>query len=183
MFNVDDPGGGHFFYDSCNLKEQRMSKHNKSMVPVFLLIIVAVIAAGCSSRFVSQRGEGDPSPSSVSSASRPTSGSVQTDEGGSVTIEVEWGKEASGSLIFKVTMDTHSVDLDQYDLGKLAFLRDDMGIEYYPVSWNAAAGGHHRSGTLAFPLPDSVSGGKSKFIEMVIQDVAGIEARVLKWKL
>lgn len=160
-----------------------MSKSAKSLVLVIFLVITAVIAAGCSSRFVPQQEEGANPPSSVSSLERPTNGLVQADAGGSVTIEVEWSREEAGSLIFNVAMNTHSVDLDQYDLGALTFLRDDTGNKYPPVSWDSAAGGHHRSGTLYFPLPDSVSQGKAKYIEMVIRDVAGIEERVFKWEL
>ncbi|MBI2980610.1 MAG: hypothetical protein HYY41_07330, partial [Chloroflexi bacterium] len=82
-----------------------------------------------------------------------------------------------------VAMNTHSVDLDQYNLGELATLKDDAGNQYTPVSWDAAPGGHHRSGQLSFPVPDSVNQKKAKYIEIVIRDVAGIEQRVLKWEL
>ena len=156
----------------------------KSLVLAISIIMVAVIVAGCSSRFVSQREEGayPPSPSSGSS-NGPTNGLVQSDTGGSVTIDVEWIKVEDGSLVFNVAMNTHSVDLDQYDLGKLAVLYDDTDKKYSPISWDAAPGGHHRSGTLVFPLPDSVSQGKAEYLEIVIRDIAGIEERVLKWEL
>ncbi|MDP2730612.1 MAG: hypothetical protein Q8O55_09010 [Dehalococcoidales bacterium] len=100
-----------------------------------------------------------------------------------MTFDVEWVKTQTGSLLFNVDMNTHSVDLDQYDLAALAVLRDGAGNEFHPVSWNAAAGGHHRSGTLTFPIPDSVSQGKTRYIEIVIRDVAGIGERVLTWQL
>ncbi len=80
-------------------------------------------------------------------------------------------------------MNTHSVDLDQYDLGELAVLRDDAGNEYHPISWDSPPGGHHRRGALTFPLPDSLSQGEARYLEIVIQDIAGIEQRVLKWEL
>lgn len=80
-------------------------------------------------------------------------------------------------------MDTHSVNLDQYDLKQLAVLCDDTGNEYRPASWESAAGGHHRQGTLTFALPASVREGKAKYVEMVIREVAGIKERVLKWEL
>lgn len=151
-----------------------MSKFVKSPVlTISIILMVAVIVVGCSS----------PPPTQGEPGSQPTNGLVQSNAEGSVTIDVEWTKAENGSLIFDVAMNTHSVDLDQYDLGELAVLRDDTGNEYHPVSWNAAAGGHHRSGTLAFPLPDSVSQGEAKYVEMVIRDVSGIEARVLKWEL
>ena len=161
-----------------------MSKFGKSSVIAISIITLAVLVVGCSSRFVPQREEGAYPPSlSSGSSHEPTNGLVQSNTGGRVTIDVEWIKEGDGLLIFDVSMNTHSVDLDGYDLAELAVLRDDTGNEYYPVSWDSAAGGHHRKGTLTFPLPDSVSQAKAKYIEMMIRDVAGIEERVLKWKL
>ncbi len=143
-----------------------------SLVAIFILVVVA-IAVGCSS----------PSPTQDKSSSQPTNGLVQSNTGGSITIDVEWIKAEDGYLIFDVAMNTHSVDLDQYDLGRLAVLRDDAGNEYNPVSWDSAAGGHHRQGTLTFPLPDSLSQGTAKYVEVVIRDVADIAERVLKWEL
>ena len=76
-------------------------------------------------------------------------------------------------------MDTHSVDLDAVDLKKQAVLRDDKGGEYKAVDWNAAMGGHHRSGKLVFAHPDKTS----KTFELVIRDVAGVAERVLRWQV
>jgi hypothetical protein len=100
-----------------------------------------------------------------------------------VAITVKWQGERSGVLMFEAAMDTHSVNLDQYDLGELAVLRDDGGAEYRPASWRSAPGGHHRSGTLTFPVPASLSEGKAKYVEMIIRDVADVKERVLKWTL
>ncbi len=160
-----------------------MNKFTKSSILALLIIIVAVIAAGCSSGFVPPGEEGAYPPSSSSSFAGPTNGLVQTNTGGSVTLGVEWIKAEDDSLVFNVAMNTHSVDLDQYDLGELAVLRDDAGNKYYPISWDSAPGGHHRQGVLTFSIPDSLSQGKAKYLEIVIQDVAGIEKRVLKWEL
>ncbi len=162
-----------------------MSRFVKSSVLVISIIMVAVLVAGCSSRFVPQ-GEEEAypaSPSSGSSLDRPTNGLVQSNTGGNVTIDVEWIKVEDGLLIFDVSMNTHSVDLDQYDLGELSVLRDDAGNEYHPASWDSASGGHHRQGTLTFSIPDSLSQGKTTYLEMVIRDIADIEERVLKWEL
>ncbi len=161
-----------------------MSKFVKSSVLAISILTVAVLVAGCSSRFVPQREEGayPPSPSSGPSHG-PTNGLVQSNTEGEVTIDVEWVKEGDSLLIFDVSMNTHSVDLDQYDLGELAVLRDDTGNEYSPVSWDSAPGGHHRQGTLTFSLPDSLRQGYAEHLELVIRDIAGIETRILKWEL
>lgn len=160
-----------------------MSKFVKSSVLAITIIMAAVIVVGCSPGFVPQQKEDTSSPSSGSSANGPTNGLVQSNTGGAVTIDMEWIKAEDGSLIFNVAMNTHSVGLDQYDLGELTILRDDAGNEYHPVSWDSAPGEHHRNGTLTFPLPDSVSQGKAKYIEVMIRDVADIKERVLKWEL
>lgn len=108
-------------------------------------------------------------------------------DAGRVTIDVTWkgGPPAEGALEFAVVMDTHSVDLDQYDLGKLATLRYDQGRELAPAAWNApSGGGHHRSGTLMFQPPDKpILGPSTRFIELIIRDVAGVKERVFRWDL
>ena len=162
-----------------------MNRSVKSSILAISIIAAAVTVVGCSSPSVPQ-GEEETypaSPSSDPSSHRPTNGLVQSNTGGSVTIEVEWIGAEDDSLVFNVAMNTHSVDLDQYDLRELAVLRDDTGNEYHTVSWDSAPGGHHRNGTLTFPLPDSLSQGKAKYLEIVIRDVAGIEEIVLKWEL
>ncbi len=162
-----------------------MTRFTKSSMLAISLLMLAVIIAGCSSGFVPAGKDGayPSTPANSASSDGPTNGRVQSNTGGSVTIDVEWIKAEDNSLIFDVAMNTHSVDLDQYDLGQLAILRDNTGKEYHPVSWDSAPGGHHRQGTLTFPIPDSLGQGKAKHIEIVIQDIAGIKERVLKWKL
>jgi hypothetical protein len=73
-----------------------------------------------------------------------------------VTVEVTPINLADGgtSLDFDVAFNTHSVDLD-FDPAAISVLRDDQGREYPAIGWDgAAAGGHHRSGTLRFKVPD-----------------------------
>lgn len=157
------------------------------IVSLFIIMtLVAGVTVGCSSGFI-PKGKTEPLPPVVTpagpSALAPTNGLVQSNEGGAVTIDVKWLGQNSGSLVFQVDMNTHSVDLDVYDLGKLATLRDDSGKEYKPSSWQSAAGGHHRGGTLAFTIADSVKQSTAKSIELVVRDVAGIKERNFKWEL
>ena len=163
-------------------------KERRQIIPktfmVILLIVIAILIAGCSRGFVSEGKEEAPAALSlVSSSHNPTNGMVQSHDGGAVTIDVEWQGEESNSLVFSVAMNTHSVDLDHYDLGELSVLRDDTGNEYHPTSWESAPGGHHRRGILHFPLPDSLIQGEAEYVEMVIRDVAGIETRIMKWEM
>ncbi|MBI2851346.1 MAG: hypothetical protein HYX80_09995 [Chloroflexi bacterium] len=162
-----------------------MNRFTKGSVVLFFIFVAAVMSAGCSPGFVPPGKETSPPVAAppASSVSGPTNGLKQTNDGGSVTIALTWQGEKGNSLVFNVAMDTHSVDLDQYDLGKLAILRDDNAKEYRPTSWQARPGGHHRTGTLTFPLPDSLSQGQTKSAEIVIRDVSGIQERVLRWEL
>ena len=84
-------------------------------------------------------------------------------------------------------MDTHSVDLDGYDLKKLVVLRADGGMEVRPSAWDAPKGGHHREVTLTFPKRTSdgsrVIGRDTRRIRLVIRDVAGVTERSFEWKL
>ncbi len=165
-----------------------MSKFVKSSVLIIIIIIMAITAAGCSKGFAPVKGgEVTPATPMTISPVNVISDPVQSIEEGNVTIEVEWieieNLAEKDSLTFHVAMNTHSVDLDDYDLGELATLRDDSGNEYQPVSWESEPGGHHRSGTLVFRLPDSLRQGKAEYVEVVIRSVAGIDERVLKWAL
>ena len=170
-----------------------MSRLVRNSVLIIFIITVASLVAGCSSRFEPVKdGEMSPVPDPTgsevnASTNTPAGNPVQSSEGGSVTIDVEWVEienlAEKDSLTFHVAMNTHSVDLDDYNLGELAMLRDDSGNEYQPASWESEPGGHHRNGILTFSLPDSLRQGRAEYVEVVIRSVAGIDERVLKWEL
>ncbi|MBF6612498.1 MAG: hypothetical protein IVW55_05155 [Chloroflexi bacterium] len=109
---------------------------------------------------------------------------TQTNEGGGVTVAVEWAGKDAGP-VFKVTIDTHSVDLDGYDLTRLSTLRTDDGREALPVMWDAPKGGHHREGQLTFSANaldgKPLVGTDTKGLELIIYDVAGVAQRSFKW--
>lgn len=149
------------------------------------ILIIALLITGCSVGF-SRPDTGKiyaSPPSPPTNANLPTNGLVQSTNSKAVTIEVKWLGLRESVLAFDVSMNTHSVDLDSYDLGKLTVLKDDAGNEYRPVDWDSAPGSHHRSGTLAFPVPDSISQGKAQYLKMLIRNVDGVKEQVLKWQL
>ncbi len=124
--------------------------------------------------------------SATAAPSSPGDGSTLSSEGGGVTVQVTWnGKEAGP--VFTVAMDTHSVDLDIYDLRQLAELRTDQGVIVQPSSWQAPKGGHHRNGTLSFPAttPDggAVLGPQTKSFELTIRGIANTAERKFRWDL
>ncbi len=105
----------------------------------------------------------------------------QTSREGGVTVKVtprNLGPGAS-SWVFEVVLETHTQPLDQ-DLTKAAALVDAQGKAHAPLAWEGSPpGGHHRSGLLRFqPLP-----GNPAAVELRIQGIGGVAARVFRWQL
>lgn len=164
------------------------------------LFILVLFSLSCS-QGNSQPGASAPSvsPTATPDLSQPTASKeatvtelvpqgqkTQRNEVNSVTIEATpQGKLMVGSkeLVFNVVMDTHSVDLDVYDLTTLATLRDSQGRQFKAISWQSPKGGHHRSGTLGFKNDQSLLQPDTKYIELLIKDVAKVPERVLRWEL
>ena len=148
--------------------------------------LVAVVASACAGNSVP--GAGAPSLAPTPAAATVPSGTsaTQTSEGGQVTVAVTW-QGRQGGPVFKVALDTHSVDLDAIDLSQAALLRNDQGLEIRPTSWDAPKGGHHRSGTLSFPevAPDGapVLDESTRTFELLIRNVAGVPERRFEWAL
>lgn len=157
------------------------------MKRVFTLIgfgLIMVIIAACGETTLT------PTPTPANSGAKFSVGTVvppsiaqtftpQTNEGGGVTVIITPQSLVGGQpAVFKVVMDTHSVDLKD-DMVKASLLRDDTGKQYQPIAWDGAGpGGHHREGSLKFePLL-----GQPKVIELVIKGIAGVPERVFKWE-
>ena len=145
-------------------------------------IVRAVVAAALSAALIGPAG-----PTSAATPNVVVVRQVadpQTNVGGGVTVKVS-RLEIADAVAFKVVLDTHSVNLDGYDLGQLAVLRTPSGEEIAPLAWEAPAGGHHREGTLSFP---AVAADGSPLLQpdggpllLVIRDVAGVAERTFSW--
>jgi hypothetical protein len=107
-------------------------------------------------------------------------GLTRTNSGGGITAKVTYvhAQEADEAR-FEVVLDTHSVDLDAYDLTALSVLRDDTGKTYQAIRVENKGSGHHREVTIVFPKPASAA----KRLELVIKDIAGIKERTFLWDI
>ena len=117
---------------------------------------------------------------------------IQEDKQGVVTVTATLltpdKPRTDGKLAVQVKLDTHAVDLDQYQLEKLAVLRDAQGGEIQAVGFESPSGsGHHREGVLTFPGADA--GGKpllspeAKSLSLILRGIGGVEERVFRWQL
>lgn len=85
----------------------------------------------------------------------------------------------SDSWKFNITLNTHSVELDQ-DLTKIGVLVDDKGSVYQPQSWEGTPpGGHHREGVLTFSPPPA----NPDSITLKIRGVGGVVERSFTWSI
>lgn len=108
------------------------------------------------------------------------SGMTQTVSGGGVTAKVTFlNPKNDEDHRFQVVLDTHSVNLDGYDLKSITVLRDDSGKRYFPTGVENKGGGHHREVTLSFPKLSP----EAKRLELTIKDVAEVKERTFGWNL
>jgi hypothetical protein len=91
-------------------------------------------------------------------------------------------------IVFDVSMNTHSVSLDEYKLDEISYLRNDGGVLFKAISWESPkGGGHHLFGKLRFPGTDNA--GKKIFtdgagyMEVVITGLSNVKERIFRWTL
>ena len=140
---------------------------------IFIVLAVVGLTAACS--------VGSGQTESAQPQAAVSTFATQSNSEKAVTVEVTPLNLANGNatLDFEVTFNTHSVALD-FDPAASSVLRDSTGREYLALAWEGdPPGGHHRQGTLRFTAPNQLTG----FVEVVVQDVAGVPERVFRWNL
>lgn len=154
-----------------------MSKTNKLLLSV---LVIVVLFLGISAAKKIKQPPKVKSADNVNQSKSENNSSSQENEGGNVTVIVKSKILKVGeNPVFELEFETHSVDLD-FDVSKQSYLVDDKGNSLTDGIWNGSpAGGHHREGTLTF---DTVLS-ETKFVELIIENVAGVAERKLKWNL
>ena len=156
-----------------------MSQINKLLLFV-LGIISLFFIVNLAQNKISQTTTENNSPQSNAIAPKKDKFISQENEGESVTVTVKPKiLEVGEKPTFEVEFNTHSVELS-FAIEKLSFLTDDKGKTFNQPVWNGSPpGGHHRSGTLTFSKILS----ETKYVELVIKDVAGISERKFRFEL
>lgn len=104
-------------------------------------------------------------------------GATETVSGGGVTVKATYLAQTAHESRFSVVLDTHSANLEMYDLKALSVLRDDTGMAMQPTRAENKGSGHHREIILTFPRPST----ERKWLELVIKDIAGVKERIFRW--
>lgn len=97
-----------------------------------------------------------------------------TTESGDVAIELKPARFETGKLMIGVTINTHSVDLDQFDLTQITTLEID-GKKIKPSSAPILQG-HHNSGEMVFDVGNELNG-----FSIQIEGIPKVEKRFFEW--
>lgn len=152
------------------------------------LLVLTLLATACGAAVAGPPSPAGGAPATTTAAasgsvSGPTAGAAgldaQKNEGGSIEIVANWYSADPPSL--KLTMDTHSVDLDRVDPSAAVRLRLDGGAWVAPSTVDAPKGGHHRAAALTFGSVASAAFASARLIEVRVTDV-GIPERLLRWE-
>ena len=133
---------------------------------VFVLLVGVMFLAGCDTTQ-------EPIQEDVVQAAFPTV-TTGTTETGDVAIELVPKGIQNGKLIVDLSVNTHSVDLTQFDLAAITTLTYD-GKTAKPISAPQLTG-HHTSGTMEFPMD-----GKPSSFTITILGMPALAERVFSW--
>lgn len=130
---------------------------NSKMFFILLLLVSGLAVFGLTTK---QKGEVTVSSNKAQAqVNADTSSTYQSQSKAMGAVDVEVTPiliEPGEKTIFKLILNTHSVELDQ-DFTQIAKLTDDQGNDYQAVEWTGGSGGHHLTGNLVFePIVDSL---------------------------
>ncbi|MDH4231745.1 MAG: hypothetical protein OEW04_06915 [Nitrospirota bacterium] len=149
----------------------------RSLIATVLLFVMAGAANAQMGMMAEGKGGmmGGMAANEPPSKKEPNSSAQKTQEKAETGVTVEVVLQGqNAALTFKVTLDTHSVELDKYKFAEIVVLRAD-GKEYKGSVKPKEGSGHHRSAVIEFENP------KTKEIAIVVKDVAGVKERVFKF--
>ncbi len=127
----------------------------KKTTILFITLVISVLTLMTFARrsrpqMAQSQPETDPSSKVLSAASSDQAHQSQTQEFGAVEVKVTPQELLPGEkMIFKLSLNTHSVELD-YDYTGIASLQDDQGDSYQALTWDGGQSGHHITGQISF---------------------------------
>jgi len=114
---------------------------------------------------------------------------TKTDSQGPVAISVQWLNPEdlnADSLQLNLSMNTHSVNLDEFDVAKNSEVYIDNQIITSGLEVEKQGSGHHVSTLLKVPVKKSgivINMKQAKTIKLVVKDLGNIPQRVLVWNV
>ena len=156
---------------------------------VATLSLLGAVLAGCTGeRAIASASIPSPVPPVAATvpAPSPVQDLARMDSQGAVEFVVSprsWTREATGTLEFEISMNTHSVDLSM-DLAELSTLQTDLGVSIAALDWSGGSG-HHVVGVLRFPAVGSTGPAVLEGAGILILTIRDVDApsRVFRWEV
>lgn len=116
-------------------------------------------------------------------------GFVKLDGQGEVNVAVDLlnlSKDIENYLVFEIVLNTHSVNLDNIELGRLSSVKNSDGLTVNKeITWEKKGGsGHHIYGFLKVPKKygdKKIAGESTEYIQLEIKGLTGEETRKFTW--
>ena len=121
------------------------------------------------------------SASMVVALSHPDPSVEQTSNKGGVRISARYyppQEDQAEETSFSLKLSTHYVDLKQYDIQSLAFLRVDEKIAQPAIKWVASGDNHHIQGILSFPAQELEG---TQTVQLTIKNIGDASDRIFEW--
>ena len=160
------------------------------LIALAVLVVVGTVAYAFTS--LSRTAGGRTSPTGTASqvgagTSVEASGSVQVSDGGGIQVQATFDPltvAQAEAVTFLVTMNTHSVELGDFDLAKLSRVIIDQQSSLAEATWQpkGESGGHHVKGTLTVKDPDGLVRA-ARTVTLEIKGLPGPEVRRFEWKV
>ncbi|MGE5674797.1 MAG: hypothetical protein ACM3XM_13150 [Mycobacterium leprae] len=153
--------------------------------PIILVVAGVVIATGVVGYGLSSMANSGKKLVSTEVVAPVGTGAQLSDAGG-VQVQVAFDPKSvtAGGISFKVGLNTHSVELSQFNLAKLARVTLEPGGVLTDLTWtpDGTGGGHHVTGTLIVKDPErKLAGARSVIVE--ITGVADASVRRFQWAM
>ena len=155
-------------------KNQKNRKDSSAKIMYFALLILLVIA-GCTNNAQSadkNTGKKGADIAPIAAFKTISTGSVDS---GDASVDLTPRGMENGKFAVDFSINTHSVDLSQFDLMKITLLEYD-GKTIKPISAPQLSG-HHNSGILIFD-----TGTEIKNFKIIIMGIPAVEERIFEWK-
>lgn len=158
---------------------------------LFILLIGTGYAAWSTMQDVKNTNQdapiiGEQNPGSNQQSTKSEFTLTKRSDANNVTVDVvllnPLGQVSNKELVFRVTMNTHSVPLNTYDISKSAIVKSSDGKVSTGFSWQAESEeDHHRSGLLKV-TNNGVLGPKTKWITLELETLADVPVREFRWE-
>ncbi len=150
-----------------------MGKRRKNNLEItYFALLLLILAAGCTNN-PADKSTGKKDANTVPAATFKTISAGSTDSG-DVLVELTPKGTKSEKFEVDVSVNTHSVDLSQFNLMKITLLEYE-GKTIRPVSAPKLSG-HHSSGELIFD-----TGKEIKSFKITIKGIPAVDERVFEW--